>query len=79
MSNYITTNTIYLKDMVIASEIGEYTYIYIRKDTSNRVLMEQYYGTIDEHKKIIREISKNTAEIYGITNITILKTDKYYH
>ena len=35
MSNYTTTNTIYLQDLVIASEIGSYTYIYIRKDKSS--------------------------------------------
>ena len=32
MSNYTTTKSIYLNDMVIASEIDNYTYIYIRKD-----------------------------------------------
>ena len=79
MSNYTTTKTIYLNDMVIASEIGLYTYIYIRKDKSNYVLMEQYNGKLHHHKKMIRQISKNTANIYGITNITIMKTDKYYH
>lgn len=79
MSNYTTTKTIYLQDLVIASEIGSYTYIYIRKDKSNYVLMEQYNGKLNHHKKMIREISKNTANIYGITNITIMKTDKYYH
>ena len=40
MSNYTITKTIYLQDFVIASEIGSYTYIYIRKDKSNYLLME---------------------------------------
>lgn len=79
MSNYTTTKSIYLNDMVIASEIDNYTYIYIRKDTSNHVLMEQYKGKLQNHKKFIRKVSKDTAEMYGITNITILKIDKYYH
>ena len=41
--------------------------------------MEQYKGKLQNHKKFIRKVSKDTAEMYGITNITILKIDKYYH